>query len=43
MSRIFDQLVELAWMILKFIFWAFAIMFAIGTLYTMIRDLINSF
>ncbi|MEJ5245656.1 MAG: hypothetical protein WHV28_08120 [Bacteroidota bacterium] len=43
MSRIFDELVELAWMIFKFIFWTLAIMFAIGTMYSMIRDLINSF
>ncbi|MCX8055017.1 MAG: hypothetical protein N3A67_05055 [Ignavibacteria bacterium] len=43
MSRIFDELVELAWMIFKFIMWVLIVMFAIGSLYSLIRDFINSF
>ncbi|HOK13290.1 MAG TPA: hypothetical protein PLU67_02655 [Candidatus Kapabacteria bacterium] len=43
MSRIFDQLVELAWMIFKFIMWVLIVMFVIGGMYSLIRDFINSF
>ncbi|MCX8055023.1 MAG: hypothetical protein N3A67_05085 [Ignavibacteria bacterium] len=43
MSRIFDELVDLAWMIFKFIMWVLIVMFVTGGLYSLIRDFINSF